>query len=83
MVSLELSRTTIGLALSEIGSFNISLVSAPIHLSGTALGITMLLFLIGMSIGPSVSGIYLAFFKVNGEGVGQRYPSQIAYDLIF
>jgi len=83
VVSIELSIIAIGLALSEIGSFNVSLVSAPIHLSGTALGITMLLFLIGMSIGPSISGIYLESFKVHVEAVGHSYPSPIAYNLIF
>ena len=58
VISLELCVIAIGLALVEIGAFNISLVSAPLNHSGTALGITMLLFLIGMSLGPAISGIY-------------------------
>lgn len=83
MVSLELSIIAVGLALAEIGAFNVSLVSAPIHLSGTALGITILLFFIGMSIGPSISGIYLESFKVPVGNDGKMYPSLAAYNLIF
>ncbi len=83
IISSELAIIAFGLALAEIGAFNISLVSAPIHLSGTSLGITMLLFLIGMSIGPSVSGIFMESFK-SGENTSQEsYPKPLAYDLIF
>lgn len=43
----------------------------------------MLLFLIGMSIGPSVSGIFMESFK-SGENTSQEsYPKPLAYDLIF
>jgi MFS family permease len=83
IISLELAIIAIGLALSEIGAFNISLVSAPIQLSGTSLGITMLLFLIGMSIGPSISGIYMESFKSAVNTSQESYPKPIAYDLIF
>jgi MFS family permease len=83
IISLELAIIAIGLALAEIGAFNISLVSAPIQLSGTSLGITMLLFLIGMSIGPSISGIYMESFKSVVNTSQESYPKPIAYDLIF
>ena len=80
VISLELSIIAIGLALSEIGAFNVSLVSAPIQLSGTAMGITMLLFLIGMSIGPSISGIYLETFKIAVGNEGVMYTTSTAYN---
>jgi MFS family permease len=83
VISIELSIIAIGLALAEIGAFNISLVSAPIHLSGTSLGITMLLFLIGMSIGPSISGIFMESLKSPEQAGGESYPKPIAYDIIF
>ncbi|MGN6614486.1 MAG: MFS transporter, partial [Candidatus Nitrosocosmicus sp.] len=63
LISIDLAIIAIGLSFSEIGSFNIVLMSAPIHKSGTSLGITMLLFLIGMSIGPAISGVYMQTFQ--------------------
>ncbi len=82
-IAVELSVIAIGLSFAEIGAFNISLVSAPLHLSGTALGITMLLFLIGMSVGPTISGIYMESFKSTVNGMEGSFPSSFAYDVIF
>ncbi len=82
-IAVELSVIAIGLSFAEIGAFNISLVSAPMHLSGTALGITMLLFLIGMSVGPTISGIYMESFKSTVNGMDGSFPSSFAYDVIF
>jgi MFS family permease len=83
VISVELSVIAIGLSFAEIGAFNISLVSAPLHLSGTALGITMLLFLIGMSVGPAISGIYMESFKSTVKGIEGSFPSSFAYNMIF
>jgi len=83
VISLELCIVAIGLAFAEIGAFNISLVSAPLNQSGTSLGITMLLFLIGMSLGPAISGIYLESFKSTIDNTNESYPTPRAYDLIF
>ncbi len=83
VIALGLSVIAIGLSFAEIGAFNIALVSAPLHLSGTALGITMLLFLIGMSIGPAISGIYLEIFQSTAIGIIGSFPSELAYDMIF
>jgi MFS family permease len=83
VIAVELSIIAIGLSFAEIGAFNVALVSAPLHLSGTALGITMLLFLIGMSIGPAISGIYLEIFQSPVLGIVGSFPSALAYDMIF
>jgi MFS family permease len=83
IIAGELSVIAIGLAFAEIGAFNIVLVSTPLHLSGTSLGITMLLFLIGMSVGPAISGIYLESFKSSIKGIDGHYPSHFSYDMIF
>jgi hypothetical protein len=83
IITVELSVIAIGLSFAEIGAFNIVLVSTPLHLSGTSLGITMLLFLIGMSVGPAISGIYLESFKSSIKGIDGHYPSGFSYDLIF
>ncbi len=83
VISLELCIIAIGLAFAEIGAFNISLVSAPLSQSGSALGITMLLFLIGMSLGPAISGIFLESFRSTIDNSEGSYPTSVAYDLIF
>lgn len=83
VISLELCIIAIGLAFAELGAFNISLVSAPLNQNGTALGITMLLFLIGMSLGPAISGIYLESFRSTIDNTNESYPTPLAYDLIF
>jgi MFS family permease len=83
IITVELSVIAIGLSFAEIGAFNIVLVSTPLHLSGTSLGITMLLFLIGMSVGPAISGIYLESFKSSIKGIDGHYPSGFSYDMIF
>jgi MFS family permease len=83
IIAAELSVIAIGLSFAEIGAFNIVLVSTPLDLSGTSLGITMLLFLIGMSVGPAISGIYLESFKSSIKGIDGHYPSGFSYDMIF
>ncbi|MER5175624.1 MAG: MFS transporter [Candidatus Nitrosocosmicus sp.] len=85
LIAVELSIIAIGLSLAEIGAFNIVLVSTPLHLNGTSLGITMLLFLIGMSVGPAISGIYLQSFQssISIKGVSGSYPSTFSYNMIF
>ncbi|HEY6536967.1 MAG TPA: MFS transporter [Candidatus Nitrosocosmicus sp.] len=82
-ITIELAIIAVGLSFAEIGAFNISLVYTPIHLSGTALGITMLLFLIGMSLGPTISGIYMESFKLISTGTVESFPSDFAYEMIF
>ena len=83
IISIDLSIIAIGLSLIEIGAFNIVLVYSPLHLSGTSLGITMLLFLIGMSVGPTISGIYLQSFQSSIKGINGSFPSAFSYNLIF
>jgi len=49
------------------------------------MGITVLLFLIGMSIGPAISGIYLEMFQspIMINKVSYSFPSAFSYDMIF
>jgi MFS family permease len=48
-----------GLALMQIGSVNIVLTSTPKQFSGISLGMNLLIYLIGSSVGPVIAGIYL------------------------
>jgi hypothetical protein len=74
-----------GLSLAEVGGFNITLVSVSPKVGGISMGITVLLFLIGMSIGPAISGIYLETFQspILINGISYSYPSEFSYDMIF
>ena len=82
---INLSLIATGLSLAEVGGFNITLVSVSTKLSGSSMGLTTLLFLIGMSIGPAISGIYLETFRTNIvlDGITISIPSITSFELIF
>jgi MFS family permease len=84
-IIINLSIIAGGLSLAEVGGFNITLVFVSPKLSGISMGITVLLFLIGMSIGPAISGIYLEMFQspIMINEVSYSFPSAFSYDMIF
>jgi MFS family permease len=84
-IIINLSIIAGGLSLAEVGGFNITLVSVSPKVSGTSMGITVLLFLIGMSIGPAISGIYLETFQspIMLNKISYSFPSAFSYDMIF
>jgi hypothetical protein len=84
-IAINLAIIAGGLSLAEVGGFNITLVSVSPKIGGISMGITVLLFLIGMSIGPAISGIYLETFQspVLIDGISYSYPSAFSYDMIF
>ena len=83
LISFDLAIIAIGLSLLEISSFNIVMMSTSINQSGASLGISMLLFLVGMSVGPAISGIYLQTFQSAIKGFNGTFPSAFSYDMIF
>jgi MFS family permease len=84
MVSVSLTIISAGLSLSITGGFNVVLLSAPIQMTGIALGITLLLNLVGMSIGPSIAAMFQQMYQGTVEGVvGEQFPTPEAYNLIF
>jgi MFS family permease len=84
MVSVTLAIISAGLSLSITGGFNVVLLSAPIQATGIALGMTLLLNLVGMSIGPSIAATFQQMYQGTVEGVaGEQFPTQEAYNLIF
>ena len=84
-IIINLSIIAGGLSLAEVGGFNITLVSVSPKVSGVSMGITVLLFLIGMSIGPAISGIYLETFQspIMLNKISYSFPSAFSYDMIF
>jgi MFS family permease len=84
MVSVSLTIISAGLSLSITGGFNVVLLSAPIQMTGIALGMALLLNLVGMSIGPSIAAMFQQMYQGTVEGViGEQFPTQDAYNLIF
>lgn len=83
MVSLGLTILAVGLSLSIAGGFNVILVSVPMKVTGIALGMTMLLDLVGMSVGPVFAGIFQDMYQGTVEGVAGEFPTETAYVLIF
>jgi MFS family permease len=83
MVSIGLTILAAGLALSISGGFNVILRSVPIQVTGIALGMTLLLNLVGMSLGPALSGAFQEMYKGTVPGVPGFFPTDHAYNLIF
>jgi len=76
-----------GIALMQIGSVNVVLTSTPKQFSGISLGMNLLIFLIGSSVGPVIAGIYLQADQVlvesDTDGISASFPSPDSYNLIF
>lgn len=83
MVGLTLAIISAGLSLAFVGGFNIVLLSAPIQFTGVALGMTLLLNLVGQSIGPSLAAMFQQTYQETISGIDGSYPSAGAYELIF
>jgi len=53
------------------------------QVTGIALGMTLLLNLVGMSVGPALAGVLQQMNQGPVEGVPGLYPTETAYNLIF
>jgi hypothetical protein len=82
-VSFGLTILAAGLSLSITGAFNVILVSVPMQMTGIALGMTLLLNLVGMSVGPALSGILQETYQGTVPGIPDTFPTEAAYNLIF
>ena len=83
MVSIGLSILAAGLSLSITGAFNVILLSVPMQVTGIALGMTLLLNLVGMSVGPALAGVFQQMNQGAIQGVPGLFPTENAYNLIF
>lgn len=76
----------IGLALMQIGSVNVVLTSTPKQFSGISLGMNLLIYLIGSSVGPVIAGIFMQADQVttnSSDSISTSYPSPESYSMIF
>ena len=83
MVSTGLAILAAGLSLSITGAFNVILLSVPMQMTGIALGMTLLLNLVGMSVGPAIAGVFQQMNQGTIQGVAGLFPTESAYNLIF
>ena len=83
MVAIGLTIIAVGLSLSTAGGFNVILVSVPMQMAGIALGMTLLLNLVGMSVGPVFAGIIQDMNQVTINGIDGQFPTEVAHNTIF
>jgi MFS family permease len=81
--TVTLAIISIGLSFAFIGGFNVVLMSSPIQMTGISLGMTVLLNLIGQSVGPTIAGMYQQMHRDTVAGISGSFPSADAYNLIF
>jgi MFS family permease len=83
-VAINLAIVAAGISLIQVGAFNITMEYTPLKFSGVSLGMSVVLFLIGSSIGPAIAGIYMQTHQELAKGVTTgSFPSPISYNLIF
>ncbi|HEX9319171.1 MAG TPA: MFS transporter [Nitrososphaeraceae archaeon] len=85
-IAAVLVIVAVGLALMQIGSVNVVLTSTPKQFSGISLGMNLLIYLIGSSVGPVIAGTYMQADQVITNpsfGVPTSYPSPESYSMIF
>jgi MFS family permease len=86
-IAAVLVLVAVGLALMQIGSVNVVLTSTPKQFSGISLGMNLLIYLIGASVGPVIAGIYLqadqVFVESQTASISASFPSPESYNLIF
>ena len=84
LISLNLIIISAGLSLTQVGAFNITLQHTPHQYSGVSIGISVVLVLMGSSIGPVIASTYMQAFQESVVGIGEEsFPSPLSYDLIF
>lgn len=83
MISAALGVISIGLSFAFVGGFNIILVSSPHKVEGISLGMSVLLILVGQSLGPSVAGMFQQMYSQTIPNVQGAFPSALSYMQIF
>jgi MFS family permease len=82
-VAINLAIIAVGISLIQVGAFNITMEFTPMQFSGVSLGMSVVLFLIGSSIGPAIAGIYMQMNQEFAKRTSSPFPSQSAYSFIF
>jgi MFS family permease len=88
IVAINLAIVASGISLIQVGAFNITMEYTPMQFSGVSLGMSVVLVLIGSSIGPAIAAIYMQthqemISKGVSSNIGGSFPSPVSYNLIF
>jgi len=83
MISAALGIISVGLSFTFVGGFNIILVSSPSKAEGISLGMSVLLILVGQSLGPSVAGMFQQMYTQTIPNIPGAFPSALSYLQIF
>ncbi|HJU13976.1 MAG TPA: MFS transporter [Candidatus Nitrosotalea sp.] len=83
LISATLTVISVGLSFSIVGAFNVVLMMSAKGSEGISLGMTVLLALVGNSIGPALAGMYQQMNQASVPGLGGTFPSNFAYYEIF
>ncbi|HSA75790.1 MAG TPA: hypothetical protein VLE21_06340, partial [Candidatus Nitrosocosmicus sp.] len=84
MIALNLVIISAGLSLTQVGAFNITLQYTPHLFSGVSIGISVVLVLMGSSIGPVIASMFMQTFQEPTTEINsESYPAPLSYDLIF
>jgi MFS family permease len=84
LISINLIIISAGLSLTQVGAFNITLQHTPHQYSGVSIGISVVLVLMGSSIGPVIASTYMQAYQESATSIEiQSFPSQLSYNLIF
>jgi hypothetical protein len=83
LISANLAVIAIGLTLTRVGNWNILLEYTPKDSIGISLGMTAMLFFVGMAIGPAIASIYMQSNQVSIKGSSFLFPSLESYNMIF
>jgi MFS family permease len=84
IVAINLAIVAAGISLIQVGAFNVTMEYTPVRFSGVSLGMSVVLVLIGSSIGPAIAAIYMQTHQELVKGVTTgSFPSPMSYDLIF
>lgn len=83
LISANLAIIAIGLTLTRVGNWNILLEYTPKDSIGISLGMTAMLFFVGMAIGPAIASFYMQSNQLSINGSSISFPSLESYDMIF
>jgi MFS family permease len=83
-ISAALAVFATGLSFTAIGTMNIIILFTPPNYIGTSTGLSVLIRILGSSIGPVIAALYMQF---NPSHIAMNesyfYPSSYSFDLIF
>jgi len=83
LIATNLAIIAAGISLTQVGGFDITMKATPKQFSGVSLGMTVVLNILGSSIGPAIAAVYMQQNQVFVKGIAGTFPSSMAYALIF